>query len=175
MKINVAKLRKMAGTTENFNLQETLNVSTGRDILLTKPVELNLKITNTGKLLEFKGEVKAHAEVVCSRCLEQFHQTIEAEFHEEFIHVSDYKDFMESLEDEDIEYKFYESDTIVLDDIVIENLMLHLPMQLLCKDDCSGLCIVCGQNLNEGKCQCKAGNVDPRLAILAKLKDGLET
>ncbi len=50
-----------------------------------------------------------------------------------------------------------------------EQIMLALPMHLLCRPDCKGLCPQCGQNLNEGPCSCDMENIDPRLAALKKL------
>jgi uncharacterized protein len=48
---------------------------------------------------------------------------------------------------------------------------LALPMKPLCKDDCKGLCPLCGANWNRDTCTCKAEWVDPRLAVLKKLLD----
>jgi uncharacterized protein len=50
-----------------------------------------------------------------------------------------------------------------------EQILLAMPMHLLCRPDCKGLCPNCGQNLNEGPCQCSTENIDPRLAVLKKL------
>ena len=61
-----------------------------------------------------------------------------------------------------------EGDSFELDDIVREELLLHMELTVLCKEDCKGLCPRCGANLNDGPCGCKR-EVDPRLAVLAKL------
>ena len=57
-----------------------------------------------------------------------------------------------------------------LDNFVREDVLLNLPLKFLCKDDCKGLCPICGKNLNEGKCGCKK-EVDPRLEALKQLLD----
>jgi len=51
-----------------------------------------------------------------------------------------------------------------------EQLLLALPMGLICREDCKGLCGSCGQPLNEGACDCKPSAVDPRWARLKELK-----
>jgi uncharacterized protein len=47
---------------------------------------------------------------------------------------------------------------------------MAVPMKALCDEDCAGLCQKCGQNLNQGKCDCPAEEIDPRWAKLNELK-----
>lgn len=61
--------------------------------------------------------------------------------------------------------------TVELDEIVISDILLDLPQKNLCKEDCKGLCPACGQNLNNGSCNCEKRAVDPRLEILKQLMD----
>ena len=56
-------------------------------------------------------------------------------------------------------------------ELVREDIILSLPYRFLCREDCKGLCPVCGKNLNTGSCGCRSGKVDPRLEILKKLID----
>lgn len=58
-----------------------------------------------------------------------------------------------------------------IDEIVLSDLILNVPMKHLCDDDCKGLCMNCGANLNLGKCSCKNDDIDPRLAALKELLD----
>ena len=58
-----------------------------------------------------------------------------------------------------------------LDDIVISDILLSLPQKNLCKDDCKGLCQICGKNLNEGDCSCDKREIDPRLEMLKQFRD----
>ena len=60
-----------------------------------------------------------------------------------------------------------ESEKIDLDALAWETLWTNLPLRLLCKEDCKGLCPKCGKDLNEGSCQCDHKEIDPRLAGLA--------
>lgn len=57
-----------------------------------------------------------------------------------------------------------------LDPLVREDIFLTLPSKILCKEDCKGVCQLCGANLNEGQCSCKKP-VDPRLEALKQLLD----
>jgi uncharacterized protein len=56
-----------------------------------------------------------------------------------------------------------------VEELMNDDIVLWVPTKFLCKKDCKGLCDQCGQNLNEGSCQCKATKGDPRLAVLESL------
>ncbi len=59
---------------------------------------------------------------------------------------------------------------IDLEPIVREQVLLALPMNTVCREECQGLCVKCGQNLNEKQCGCDTTFVDPRLAALKNIK-----
>lgn len=53
------------------------------------------------------------------------------------------------------EIGFYENGGLELDDVLREQVVLALPMQRVCREDCKGICPVCGKNRNEAACDCK--------------------
>ncbi len=61
--------------------------------------------------------------------------------------------------------------TVESDEIIFSDILLNLPQKNLCKEDCKGLCRICGRNLNCGECGCESRTVDPRLAVLKQLMD----
>lgn len=71
---------------------------------------------------------------------------------------------------DDAETETFDGKQIDLDPIVREQVLLALPMDTLCKEDCKGLCAQCGQNLNEAQCGCDPKPLDPRLAALKNIK-----
>ena len=73
------------------------------------------------------------------------------------------------LSREDLEECYYSGDTIDLDEILREQIILALPMYPRCTEECRGLCPVCGVNLNQETCNCQRDDVDPRLAVLKTL------
>ncbi|MDC0708996.1 DUF177 domain-containing protein [Stigmatella sp. ncwal1] len=75
-----------------------------------------------------------------------------------------------SFELEDTDQEVFDGKTIDLDPIVREQVLLALPMNAVCREDCKGLCAQCGQNLNEKLCGCQPKVVDPRLAPLMNIK-----
>lgn len=75
------------------------------------------------------------------------------------------------LNDEDNdEFYLVEDMHFNLDELVREDVLLSLPLKILCKDDCKGVCPMCGTNLNESTCECKEPG-DPRLEALKKFLD----
>jgi len=70
----------------------------------------------------------------------------------------------------DADREYFDGRTIDLDPIVKEQVLLALPVSVVCRDDCKGLCPQCGQDLNEAECGCQLKVVDPRLAVLKTIK-----
>ncbi|MBK7861493.1 MAG: DUF177 domain-containing protein [Archangiaceae bacterium] len=75
-----------------------------------------------------------------------------------------------SFKIDDADSEPFDGKTIEVDPIVREQLLLALPVSVLCQDDCKGLCTVCGQDLNERECGCERKVVDIRLAKLKDIK-----
>jgi uncharacterized protein len=63
---------------------------------------------------------------------------------------------------------------IDLEPMLRDALVLALPLNPLCSQDCKGYCAGCGQNLNEGECTCTSDDVDPRWAGLEALRTKLD-
>lgn len=71
---------------------------------------------------------------------------------------------------DDVDSEPFDGKKIELDPIIREQLQLHLPVAVLCKDDCKGICAICGAELNEKECGCERKVVDIRLAKLKDIK-----
>jgi uncharacterized protein len=68
------------------------------------------------------------------------------------------------------EIGFYEGGGLELEDILLEQVVLALPMQRVCSDACKGICPVCGGNRNETTCDCRGEGADDRWGALRKLE-----
>lgn len=82
----------------------------------------------------------------CSRCLSPAFYSGAVEFDEKFTEAS-----QASAQDENV----YEKDKIDLTNLINQLILTDLPFAIHCKDDCRGLCPICGKNLNEGACGCE--------------------
>ena len=100
---------------------------------------------------------------VCDRCAEDI--TKKFSFKLEKILVSEMANDTEF--DDDI---VVDNGVLNLDELIEEEITLFLPAKMLCSEDCKGLCMKCGKNLNLGNCSCKK-EVDPRMAALLQLLD----
>lgn len=105
----------------------------------------NFHISRTPQGLLFEGRFQAFIQVECVRCLETFDQLLEIDFNE----VYAYK--IHSFTDSNLYVP--EDGNIDLSPVIREYLMLENPIKPLCKPDCLGLCVVCGENLNNSTCE----------------------
>ena len=74
------------------------------------------------------------------------------------------------VRNDDLNVSIYDGEKIDLTDLVREQILLDLPTQILCREDCKGLCQKCGANLNEVNCNCAENETDPRWSALKNLK-----
>lgn len=98
--------------------------------------------------------------IPCDRCLE----FVKVPFH---LHVSkdiDLKKTTEEREAELDEYYFLQGMNFDTEVFVRDEILVNLPMKVLCKDDCKGICNKCGTNLNKGSCDCDTTELDPRMS-----------
>jgi len=150
--INLSDLKEIGGRKQLSLELEFHNLKfVNREIEIEKPIELELEIFNTRDSFVVEGKLKAELILSCSRCLQKYNSPVELDISEDVL--------KSEMEDEEELY---------LDEIVMDNIILSLPMKPLCSDNCKGICPECGQDLNEGECDCEVEALDPRLA---KLKD----
>jgi uncharacterized protein len=122
------------------------------------PVGIRGTVKSMDGSAQLDMEASFEFSIPCDRCTTQIHR----HFSYSFSHV-----LVTSLENEDND-RFVEirNDKLDLDGLVREDILLELPTKFLCREDCRGLCPICGKNLNEGPCGCKVDSVDPRLEAL---------
>jgi len=56
-----------------------------------------------------------------------------------------------------------------VDKMLFQEILMCWPEKILCRDDCKGICNVCGQNLNQGSCDCEDTGLDPRMSVVREL------
>lgn len=120
--------------------------------IFDKPVVTDVVLDKTNHIYHVKFHATSEARLLCDRCLEDARKTIEGSF--EII----YTDLKSKREDynSDTEVRLIETqkaNEIVLDKDVTDTLLLEIPIKILCKEDCKGLCADCGANLNDALCE----------------------
>ncbi len=121
--------------------------------------------TRTHEGLLGQGRIQADVECECVRCLTTTKQPVVAEFQELWYYPPE-------KAPEDAEWIIAEDANLDLAPLVRENFLLGIPIQVLCREDCKGLCPQCGKDLNEGPCGCSDEPIDPRLTGLRGLIAG---
>lgn len=174
MLIDVSKIKNATGVAVPFKAEEQwppLEYQ-GETLSFLDPVIVEGQLTNTGKVLLVQGNIHAHLGRSCSRCLEPVEETVDIPFEVEYLHISGRDEASRdevSLTPEEQELGAFDGNDLDLGPRVQEFLLLELPITVLCREDCQGLCNRCGQNLNLAKCQCSHDDIDPRLQVLGKL------
>jgi len=134
----------------------------------SRPILGSGTISKSGRRFLLKLTYAGSVTVPCDRCLEPFSYAFDGTL----VRLLEKGDpgHAESDEDEDAEeIVVVAGDSVELDPLVADDILLDLPLRMLCREACAGLCQKCGQNLNTGSCACELDTVDPRLAALQEL------
>ena len=162
MLLELREIINIPGGVVPFDYEPELSdVAYGSVAAVKGPSRAVGSVRNVAGVLHFSAEVDTVLSCVCARCLKEFdrhfHQSVSAI-------ISDDAD----ADGENPELYPLDGDCIESDDIVVSEFMLNMDQRQLCSDDCKGLCVKCGANLNDGPCSCNK-EIDPRLAVLGQL------
>jgi uncharacterized protein len=140
------------------------------------PVELDLRLEAVMEGVLVTGTAVAALEGECVRCLEPISDEIEVRFQELFVYDDQGSsrrggDVAESGDDETSRL---EGDLLDLEPLLRDAVVLALPFQPLCEDDCPGLCIECGARLKDDPDHAHEAAIDPRWSRLQELQQGEE-
>ena len=142
--------------------------SAGNDVLFPNPVRVNGRVTDTGGYIELCCSADVDYVTSCARCLREVRGVLPLEWKKSVAAAG-------TLVNEDTDdYVLAENGRIEVLVPFSEQIILEFPTKVLCKPDCKGLCSKCGADLNDGECSCPKKEIDPRLAVLAKIRDQLE-
>jgi uncharacterized protein len=146
------------------------------------PAQLEAKLDKIERRVRVNAHGKAELTAPCGRCLNPVPLDVPVDFELTLVPADEYDDdprgekdpgsgpIAGSFEPKEAEEDVYRGKVIDLDPIVREQLLLALPSYPVCKDDCKGLCPVCGANLNDRECGCDRHVPDPRWAGLKNVK-----
>ena len=120
-----------------------------RGYTFAAPVAVSGEFYNRAGIVTLKYTVSCTLDVVCDRCLTE----LKRDYSYDFSHT-----VVPSLQSEGDIYDTYlvaQHDSIDMNETAISDLLLMLPTKMLCREDCKGLCDICGCNLNERTCNCR--------------------
>ncbi len=121
------------------------------DERFNKPLNVNARLDKTTNKIFLTSELESDAEVECDRCLNPFIQHLQASYN--ILYTYEDRSILDN-ESDDVQVISIGKVYLDLAEDVRQYLLLAVPIKLICKDDCAGLCPTCGKNLNETKCNC---------------------
>ena len=165
MRINLTELLTREGKAKDYSVQLEEScfdmpegVYEGGDV---RPVILHIEHASN-RVLHVSGRAELALMIPCSRCLEP----VKVPFSIPLESVLD----MNMTEEERIadlnEQSYLQGYNLDVDQFVRSELLLNLPMKVLCREDCRGICNRCGANLNYETCGCDRSSPDPRMSVI---------
>jgi uncharacterized protein len=126
--------------------------------------------------IRLRGSFAGKFQVPCARCVEPVEIPLGGEFDLIFRPAeADSEATERSITAPETEIGYYQKDSLSLEDVLREQVLLSLPVRTLCKPDCKGLCPRCGENRNSQPCNCEEGPSDPRWEALAGLRSRIKS
>ena len=120
--------------------------------------------------VQISGNLHVEMTGVCDRCLEPLSLPVASEFDLSYIPAGDAGGKPEAeIRTNETVVGYYHGNGLELNDVLREQVLLSIPMQKLCREDCLGICPHCGQNRNTAICACRVEAVDDRWSALKNL------
>ena len=149
-------------------LQENLEVE---GLKVDGPVRVALAVRKVGNSILLEGSLECEVDLECAACLDAVRTSVTSAFTADYRPVP--KQPVEGeveLAEAELDVSYFHGDEIDLRDLLREQVVLGIPLRPLCREDCRGLCPVCGGNRNRSDCGCASEGSDPRFRALQKLK-----
>lgn len=162
MKVPLAGLGE--GTHEfSFNSEaEAIGLGQG-----FSPVGVWVVLEKTEDKYVLASRITAEAASSCDRCLAPFTAALTPSFTTHYVFRDDHT---EQFGHDEVVVLPLGTPAIDISEDVRQTVLMAVPLKLLCKESCRGLCPQCGKNLNEGPCECRPETIDSRWDALRDLK-----
>ncbi len=176
MRINLKELPQGKKVIHTILKKEDLNIADyEKEFVLLGDVDVEAMFIKSKSTVNIKITAKYTLRLQCSRCLTWFDREYREQ--ESFVFKEGKEKIQKekSLSDEDIYTYFYMTEEVDLSPLIRDMIVLSVPMKPLCKEDCKGLCPVCGANWNEETCEHMGMTTKPttKLSKLLEFKDKL--
>lgn len=144
MKKDLRRIFNNTGAKEEFSGEipkEVLDKCKG--CTFAAPVKYSGSFYNRADVVHMDYSADITLDIVCDRCLKELERNCRYDFR----HI-----VVTSVNRDEEDFILAENSRVDVDEIILSDLLLELPTKFLCKDDCKGLCTVCGCDLNETEC-----------------------
>jgi uncharacterized protein len=141
----------------------------GAEFRQTAPLNVTATAELVGTEIRVRGHLATVLQAICDRCLSPVEIPVNRDFDLIYRSIKSIAQEEEiEIPEDEMEVGFYAGDGIELSDVATEQVILSLPMKVVCGDNCRGLCPVCGVNRNLTPCDCAP---PPPESAFASLKD----
>jgi uncharacterized protein len=143
-RINLHELPRRAGEMREYSLNFPAPEDVGIPLLKIptgEEINLDFKAESVDDGVLITGIVRSHAVGECGRCLEKVEMEIDQRFQELFLYASRASD----NPDEDDELFFLDGDVADIEIPIRDAVILSMPINPICSQDCEGLCAECGE------------------------------
>jgi uncharacterized protein len=120
--------------------------------------------------IRVRGKLTVKMEAPCDRCLEPASFDLDNGFDLSYVPTPEASGGEVEIKASASDVGFYEGAGIELNDVLREVVLLALPMQWVCEDDCKGICPSCGRNRNHETCDCRERAADDRWSKLKTIR-----
>jgi uncharacterized protein len=173
--IDTRELGRRPGSQRQVTLTVPAPAELGIEVLSVpegSPVDLDLRLEAVMEGVLVTGTARAGLEGECARCLDPIDDDLDVTFQELYVygdHTRDRTGHHQEQDDEDDEVSTLQDDLLDLEPLLRDAVVLALPFQPLCEDDCPGLCTECGAALRDDPDHTHGDPIDPRWKALADL------
>ncbi len=133
MKININEIPEVGLVLEEVYEHNSLDIDR-EDIKASEPLYVRAEVTEEKGEVSAKIKVRTKLTLICARCLVEFEYSFLKDYH--------------------FSYKSSNGPILDITNDLREEIILGYPLKPLCREDCKGLCSICGGNLNESECGC---------------------
>lgn len=168
--LDTRELGRRPGVQRTMTFDAEAPTGLGIDVLSVpegSQVHIDLRLEAVMEGVLATGTAQADLEGECSRCLEPIEDTVLVDFQQLFVYDDGEDDL--SGDDDELDVSRLEDDLLDLEPTLRDAVVLALPFQPLCQDDCPGLCVECGARLADDPEHGHGEPVDPRWAVLSGL------
>lgn len=147
MRINMRQLFEIVGERLSIDYSPDIEAAASyAGVKCAAPAAVKGVMENRAGIVTLNYDLIVNLHQCCDRCLSEFNR----EYSFSFEHT-----IVKSLNTDSDDYIKADGDSFDMDECVVSDLLLQLPTKILCKEDCKGLCYVCGNDLNKSECGCK--------------------
>ena len=166
MYFNVSQLLKeLSGSTRIYDVNDFASVHDGAPMT---PISGTVKMMRTDAGIWVSADLTTYIDCDCSRCVAGMEQMVRMEIEEEYLPEVDVNTGSRLNFPDAMAENFFIDATHMLDmsEAIRQYFGLNMPFSPLCREDCKGLCLTCGTDLNDTDCPCDKVFRDPRWGAL---------